>query len=227
MPQPAKAPANQAMQEAFKVDLPQGGELILRTQDEVDMWDRTADAYVKEYRLTKTNDLLLLSAILSQSLSMFRAQQRLNGMEPEKDAAGVPTGRYIEVPVDSKVLSASQGAITKASEEIRNIEKALGVDKKTRESGGAYNVADYITQLKEAGHAMGIHISERFKLYEEVMMEARWKIRLLRNGDPEDRQHHNVSEDKIIDWLEAELAKIEAKDQEYATNKGHLYLGKL
>jgi hypothetical protein len=217
----------QQLEGAFEVDLPQGGKLILKTQDEVDQWDMTAKAYIAEYRLTKTNDLILLGAILSQNLTMFRAQQRLNGMVPEKDAAGVPTGRYIEEPVDSKTLSSSQSAITKASEEIRALEKALGIDKKTREAGGAYNVADYISTLKRAGHEMGIHISERFKFYEDVMMEARWKIRLLRNGDPEDRLHHNVSEEKIIDWLEQKLADAEQLDVEYAANKGHLYLGKL
>lgn len=212
---------------AFEVKLPQGGTLILKTQDEVDAWDRTSDAYIKEYRLTKANDLILLSAILSQSLTMFRAQQRLNGMVAEKDQAGVPTGRYIEEEVDPKTLAASQGAITKASEEIRALEKALGIDKKSREAGGAYNVADYIATLKKAAHEMGIHISERFKFSEDVMMEARWKIRLLRNGDPEDRQHHDVSPDKIIDWLEKKLAEAEQVDIDFAKNKGHLYLGKL
>lgn len=227
MPQPNTGGSPASMAEAFRVDLPQGGELILKSQDEVDMWDRTSKAYVTEYRLTKTNDLILLSAILSQNLAMFRAQHRLNGMVPEKDAAGVPTGRYKEEAVDAKTLSASQGAISKASEEIRNLEKALGVDKKTRESGGAYNVADYLTNLKQASHAMGIHISERFKFYEDAMMEARWKIRLLRNGDPEDRQHHNVSEEKIIDWLEGKLAEAEEVDREYAADKGKIFLGKL
>lgn len=223
----AKVAQSQAFKQAFKVELPAGGELVLQTQDEVDMWDRTAAAYVKEYRLTKTNDLVLLGAILSQNLALFRAQQRLNGMEPEVDQVGVPTGRYKSVPVDAKILSSSQAAITKASEEIRNLEKALGTDKKTRESGGAYNVADYLTTLKKAAHQMGVHISERFKAYEDVAMEARWRIRLLRNGDPEDRQHHDISEAKIIDWLEKRLAELEEVDREFAANKGKVFLGKL
>lgn len=191
------------------------------------MWDRTSKAYISEYRLSKTNDLVLLGAILSQNLSLFRAQQRLNGMEPELDRAGVPTGRYISVPVSVKDLSASQGAITRASEEIRNLERALGIDKKTREAGGAYNVADYITTLKRAAHQMGVHISERFKFYEDMAMEARWRVRLLRNGDPEDRQHHDVSEAKIIDWLEKKLAEAEQVDRDFAANKGKMFLGKL
>lgn len=223
----ANAPANQQFEEGFQVNLPAGGVLHLKTQEEVDMWDRTAAAYVKEYRLSKANDLVALGAILSQNLTLFRAQQRLNGMEAELDQAGVPTGRYKSIQVDAKTLSASQGAITKASIEIRELEKSLGIDKKTREAGGAYNVADYLTNLKKAAHEMGVHISERVKFYEDVMMEARWKIRLLRNGDPEDRQHHDISEAKILDWLEKKLAEAEQVDKDYAADKGKIFLGKL
>src|SRR4051812_4316288 len=79
----------------FEVDLPSGtGKLQLRTQDEVSHWEELADKYVKEYGLSKANDLALLGAILSQHLVMYRAQQRMNGMAPETDSSGVPTGRY-------------------------------------------------------------------------------------------------------------------------------------
>jgi hypothetical protein len=220
--------ANEAsLQEAFKVELPAGGELVLMTQEEVDVWERTKTSYVLDYRLTKTNDLVLLGAILSQNLTLFRAQQTLNGMKPQLDAAGVPTGLYEAIEVTAKTTAAAQKAITTASEEIRALEKALGIDKKTREAGGAYNVADYIATLKQAAKSMGIHISERFLFYENVMMEARWQIRLLRNGDPEDKLHHNVSEANVIKWLEDRLAEAEEIDREYAANEGKLYLGKL
>ena len=78
----------------FQVDLPAGGTLILRTQEEVDLWDDLHDKYVKEYGLSKANDLALLGAILAQHLTIFRAQQRMTGMIPETDGQGVPTGRY-------------------------------------------------------------------------------------------------------------------------------------
>jgi hypothetical protein len=211
----------------FHVDLPAGGKLVLKTQDEVDMWDQTRDAYIQDYRLAKTNDLVLLGAILTQNLAMFRAQQRMNGMEPELDSADVPTGRYKQVPVKAADITGAQKQIISASEEIRQLEKALGIDKKTREAGGAYNVADYIATLKKAGHQMGVHLTKRQKAYEAVMMEARWKVRLFRNGDPEDRQHHAISPENIIDWLEEEMEKLEDLDRKFANEVGKLYVGKL
>lgn len=212
----------------FSVTLPAGGELVLHTQDEVDMWEQSAEKYTKEYRLTKPNDLVLLGVILTQNLALFRAQQQINGMEPEFDPSGIPTGRYKKITNQKSADRTAQQKITiEASKEIRELEKALGIDKKTRESGGAHNVADYLTKLKKAAHMYGVHISKRMKRYEQTMMEARWKIRLLRNGDPEDLKEHDISEASIVKWLEDELVELEEADKLYAKEKGRIYLGQL
>lgn len=210
-----------------EVDLPAGGKLALRTQDEVDLWEELADKYVKDYGLTKSNDLALLGAILSQHLSLFRAQQRSNAMIPETDTAGVPTGRYLIDP-NSKPqdVASAQSAITKASAEIREMEKTLGIDKKTREAGGVFNIADYITTLKRAAHKMGVHIQKRLKLYEGFNNDLSWRIRLLRNGDEEDRAQHGITEKSIIEFCEQEIAKIEIEDKKYA-KKHAIFVGKL
>lgn len=211
----------------FEVNLPAGGKLVLQTQDEVDMWDESSKKYQSDYRLTKSNDLVLLGAILTQNLALFRAQQRLNGMEPEFDKAGIPTGRYKKSSITAKDTSAAQTSIIKASEEIRNIEKALGIDKKSREAGGAFTVADYIATAKKAAHQFGIHVAKRNKAYEEFVMELRWKVRLLRNGDAEDLQHHNLNPDSILSWAEDEMVKLEAIDKQFAKEKGKVFIGQL
>lgn len=217
----------QPPQQTFDVDLPAGGKMHLHSVEEQDMFVETRDKYMKDYNLTKTNDLVLLGAILTQQLVMFRAQQRLNGMEPEMDGAGVPTGRYKIVEVKPQAMGHAQNTVIKAATEIRDIEKALGIDKKTREAGGQHTVANYITHVKKAGHQMGVHISKRTKAYEKFVMELRWKIRLLRNGDPEDRQYHNISPASILDWAEQELARLEEVDKKFAKEKGKVFIGKL
>jgi hypothetical protein len=222
----ATAPAQQP--NLFEVDLPSGGKLVLHTQDEVDMWQQASQKYTAEYRLTKPNDLVLLGAILTQNLALFRAQQEINGMEPEFDASHVPTGRYVKIQNQKSAdRSAAQRLTIEASKEIRELEKALGIDKKTRESGGAHNVADYVTKLKKAGHQFGVHISKRMKFYEATMMEARWKIRLLRNGDPEDLKEHDLTPETLIDWLEKQLEEAEEMDKKFAAEKGRIFAGKL
>lgn len=170
------------------------------------MWDSTHKRYIADYHLTKANDLILLGAILSQALIMYRAQVDLS---------------------DPKKAQPAQAKIQKTAEEIRSLEKALGIDKKTREAGGQHTVLDYITRAKRAAHEKGVHISDRVKAYEALAMEARWKIRLLRNGDDEDRRHHGITEKAIINWLEGELADLEEKDKKWAREKGRIFVGRL
>jgi hypothetical protein len=213
---------------AFEVELPGGGVLHLQTQEEVDLWERSRERYIQSYGLNEQNDLLLLGAVLSQQLAMFRAQQRMNGMQPEFDAAGLPTGRYVKsTDLKASDVTAAQSIITKAAGEIRELEKALGIDKKTREQGGQETVRGYVLTLKAAAREYGLHVSERMKRYEGVCMEARWKLRLLRNGDVEDRAYHNLTPDNILTWLEEELAGLERFDQEFGRHYAKAYLGRV
>jgi hypothetical protein len=124
-------------------------------------------------------------------------------------------------------LSASQTTITKAAEEIRELEKALGVDKKTREAGGQHTVANYITDLKAAAREYGIHLSRRLLAYEKFCMDLRWRLRLLANGDAEDRAYHDLTPEKVLKWAAEELAALEEVDRKYAREKGRIYAGRL
>lgn len=200
-------PTRPAPKGQFEVDLPVGGaRLSLKTADEVSLWTDMHQRYLTDYGLSKANDLILLGAILSQNVAMFRAQLDLG--DPKKAPAAITM-------------------IGKAAEQIRDLEKALGIDKKTREAGGQHTVADYVTRLKRAAHEKGVHISERVKRYEAFAMECRWKLRLLRNGDEEDRAYHNLSEKAIIEWMEQELAKIEEADKKWSKDVGKVFVGKL
>jgi hypothetical protein len=210
----------------FGVDLPAGGRLTLNSVEEVDLWEESAKRYLQDYQLSQQNDLLLLGAILSQQLAMFRAQQRMNGMKPQLDEKGVPTGQYVRSELKVNEMGAAQTTIIKASTEIRELEKALGIDKKTREQGGAHTVQNYVTTLKKAAREYGIHLNERMKAYEKVSMDARWKLRLLRNGDPEDRAYHKLTPQAFCDWLEGELAKLEEIDKTYARDKHAVFVGR-
>lgn len=170
------------------------------------MWNDAMRRYIADYALVKANDLILLGAILSQALIMYRAQNDL---------------------LDPKRAGPAQTRIQKAAEEIRNLEKALGIDKKTREQGGKHTTADFIATLKRAAHEKGVRISERTKQYEAFMMELRWKIRLLRNGDDEDRRHHAITRESVLRWAEEELARLEEDEKTWAKEKGKIFVGRL
>lgn len=211
----------------YEVQLPAGGAMYLQSPEEVDMWEKSGARYIEDYHLIKTNDLVLLGAILQQQVTMFRAQRMLNGMQPELDSGGVPTGRYVAIEMEADETAHLLKMLNTASGQIMGIEKALGIDKVTRESGGQVSVSNYLRTLKAAAHERGIHISKRTLKYEKFVNDLRTRLRMLNNLDAEDRAYHNITPDAILAWCSEELKSLEEADKKFAKEKGRLYIGKL
>jgi hypothetical protein len=212
----------------FEVELPGGiGKLHVRSVEEVEIWDNSMERYKEDYQLTKQNDLVLLGVILQNQLIVYREQTAMNGMKQEVDASGIPTGNWQLVDVDGDEMAAHMTVLNKAAAEITRVEKVLGIDKATRESGGAYTVENYLRTLKRAGHARGIHISKRALAYEEFANQLRWRLRGLKNWDAEDRAYHKLTPETVLDWCREELSALEEIDKKFAREVGKLYIGKL
>lgn len=212
---------------AFEVNTPTGAKLLLRSQEEVEYYNELAKAYLEDYRLHRVSEKVLLSSILAQALNIYRCQAELVGIREKVDAGGIGLGEYEEVKLSPADRTGLQKQIGEATKEIREIEKQLGIDKKSRDAGGAETTADYLTMLKRAAHRMGVHINKRVKLYEEFAMQMRWRLRLLRNGDDEDRRYHNISEANICAWAENVLKQLENYDKKFAKDQAKLFAGKL
>jgi hypothetical protein len=211
----------------FAVSLPGGGTLHLQTSDEVDMWEESAKRYIEDYSMEAQNDLMLLGAILTQQLALYRAQMKMTGTKAEIDDEGQPTGRYVQTESSNAEMNAAQTTVIKAADQIRELEKALNVDRKSREAGGQHTIASYVETLKEAARKYGIHLSKRVQAYEAFTQALQWRLRLLRNGDAEDRAYHDLTPARICDWAEAELKKLEEVDRQYAREVGSLYVGRV
>ena len=220
--------ANPVQQTAhLMVDLPAGGQIPLKTQEEVDLWNESMQKYIDDYQLVQQNDLNLLGAVLIQQVILFRSQLTLSGMEYEVDASGQLTGRLIPAQLKAQQISSAQSTLIKCSDEIQKIEKSLGIDKKTREAGGQHTVQNYVLTLKGIAREYGIHLSQRVIEYERVIMDARQRLRILENADDEDRAYHHITPESICDWLRDECAKLEVIDKEFAKTKHALFLGKV
>lgn len=191
---------------SFKVELPAGGFLELGSAEEVDLWTHNAKRYIEDYGIVKQNDLVLLGTLLTQSLTLFRAQAQLASAEKVPEA---------------------HNRVNKATEQIQATEKALGIDKKSRDQGGHFGVAEYLATAKKAAHEKGVRIAARTKAYEAFVNELSWRVRLLRNGDAEDRQHHGLSEESLINWCEAQIRDLAEQEMKWAHEKGKVFVGRL
>ncbi len=211
----------------FQVALPAGGVLHLQTPDEVDFWNASAEKYAEEYVLSKQNDLIQLGQLLQQQVILFRCQTAVNGMEPDLDPGGIPTGSYRKIELDAGEQAVYQKMMGDASKEMRAIEKSLGIDKATREHGGTHTVDGFVKTLKRAAHLRGVHITQRTLEYEKVINELRVRLRLWYNADDEDKKYHNVSPKTILDWLLAECDRLAEVDRKYNNEQGKLFVGEL
>lgn len=206
------------------VDLPAGGTLHMQTLDEVDLFEKQRERYVDDYGISQPNDLFILGALLQQQILAYRAQQSLSGLEPQFDANELPTGHYVKSQKPDKDAAKK---LVDATNQIRTLEQALGVDKKSRESGGQYTVADYLKTLKAAGHAYGVHISKRVLILEAIFNDMSWRVRLLQNGDAEDRSYHDLTPDNFIKWIAEKVKEVEDADKKFAAEKGKTFVGKV
>lgn len=211
----------------FEVQLPGGGVMYLQSAEEVDLWEKSHSHYVDDYHLTKTNDLVLIGGLLQQQILLFRAQRTLNGMVPETDNAGVPTGRYVLVHMDEDAMGAASKRLNASLDQIQKLEKTLGIDKVSRESGGHYSLDNYLRTLKRAAHERGVHISKRVIGYEGFVQELSTRLRMLHNLDTEDRNYHGISETSVLKWAEEEIERLAELDRTFARDKGRLYVGQL
>lgn len=217
------------MSQNFTLPLPGGGNLHLQSLEEVDLLTTQKKSYENEYTFDKLNDRVLLGTLLTQQLALYRSQQTLSGMVAEFDMNDRPTGKMIRAnpPPKPAELKNAQESINTATDQIMKLEKSLGIDKKTRESGGQHTVQNYLLALKKAAQKMGIHINERTKAYEAFAMELRTKLRILHNADAEDRQYHGITEKTVLSWAQDQLDELEDIDKKFAQTHGELWRGKL
>jgi hypothetical protein len=211
----------------FQVELPAGGKLYMLSAEEVELWQTSATRYTEDYHLVNTNDLHVLGAILQQQVLAYRAQFLVNGMVAQVDANGVPTGQYAQTKQSADDMKTAQKMLTEATDQIAKLEKVLGIDKASREAGGQVSVQTYVRTLKRAAHERGIHISKRVEAYEAFVQDLTWRLRVLRNADPEDRAYHDITPDKICEWAEKEVLSLAEVDRKFAAERGALYVGKL
>lgn len=195
------------MSDDFDVEVPGGGTIQVKDEAEVDFWNKTVNGYIRDYDIENQNDLAAIGSIATQSLFKYRAQREA--------AAGEGNARDVQIRVE------------KSEEAIEKIEKRLGIDKRSRDKDAQNDTATHMSIVKQACLAKGIRISERTLEFERIMKEASWKLRILLHGDAEDRREMGLTERSFLEWLERELAEVDARDDEWDKEQGALVVGTL
>lgn len=205
-------------------ELPGGGTVTLMNIGEVNYFETIKSRYLDEFPLTKPNDLSRMSQLIMAELTAYRLMQDAAGQRAQYDAAGNLIGLAVVDPIERDFAMTN---LPKVQDEIRKLENALRIDKKTREGSGQHEVKNYIENLKSAAAEYGVHLSERYTYYDETMNELSWMLRVLDNADKEDRDYHKVSEEGILKYVRERLSAKEQMDIDFAKAKQSVWVGSI
>jgi hypothetical protein len=207
--------------------LPHGGTITLQNPEEVAYFRGLKKEYEAEYAslLLKPNDRNRLSQLINFELIAHRYTQRMMGTVNVYDGNGNITGIEKVDPVEMNLITQN---LPKVQDEIRKLEGALKIDKRTREGSGEGDIRNYMETLKKAAINYKVHLSKRYEAYDEFVNETRWRLRVIRDADNEDRAYHGLdTPEKFFDWMNEQLRELEEIDKEFAVNKQALWLGKV
>ena len=205
--------------------MPNGGTITMLNPEEVAYYREMRSKYEKEYAglLTKPNDINRLSQLLSFELTAHRYTQRMVGSVTQYNDAGEVVG--IEL-VDALEMASISQTLPKVQEEIRKLEQALKIDKRTREGSSEGDIKNYMESLKRAAIQYKVHLSERYTAFDEFVNELKWRMRVLANPDEEDRKYHGVeTAEKLCVWIEGQLNDLTEIDKKFANDKQSLWTG--
>lgn len=204
--------------------LPGGGSITMLDPQEVDFFETLKKQYLKEYAISKPNDLARLSQLLMAELAAHRMTKKMAGQTARYDAKGQFTGYE---KVDDEEMASVLKSLPQIQSEIRSLEQHLRLDKKSREGHGQNEVKEYMETLKRAAKQYGVHLSERYTKYDEFRNELSWKLRVLDNADDKDRTYHNITAETVLQYCRDHVAEMDDFDKAFAHDKQSIWVGKI
>lgn len=181
----------------YNVDLPSGQTFEVMTITEADQAEKLIKGYMDVFEFTNTSDLEDLSKIVCNEILIHRWNVWLSS---GKD--------YNGLNADAKDLTKWRN---EASTETRQLKKAMGIDKSTRDkTQGDDSPHQYLIKLRSRALEMGIHRDKQVAKAIEIMNEAISLQEFHDNCTEEERIRFSATAEDIVTWLR-EVASPEFK----------------
>lgn len=183
---------------------PSGAKFQVLTEQEKDWFEDVATRYLKDNKFTNVTDLQDLDRILTMELLCYRWNQWLT-LEVD----------YFGGSVNAQDL---QKSIKDYSTEIRQLKKALGIDKGSRDKDKGESVAAYLEDLRVRAAEFGVMRNEQavkaITLAQEMIALLTWHD----NCTEEERRENDIEAHDLIEWIRTifmpEFQEIDAKFRE-------------
>lgn len=175
----------------YPVVTPSGGSVNLMTQEESDWYMDRRDQYVDQNKFTNQSDLNDLDRVIFMEVMINRWSTWITqGFD------------YFMTRVDESKI---QQQIAEYSKELRQVKKALGLDKVSRDSSKVESVGDYINQLLQRAKEFGYHRNHQYETAVTLIYQLKTMVETYERCDDEEREDLDLSMESIFEWIKENM----------------------
>jgi hypothetical protein len=190
-----------AERSTIKVHGPSGAAYEVIHESEKDYWESIVTRYLHDYRFTNINDLQDLDRVVSTELLLYRYQLWL---QLEKDY----WGQSIDISETNKYTK-------EKSAELRQIKKALGIEKSAREKDQGDSVAAYIEDLRVRAHEFGVMRNEQAEKAITLWQELIALMTFHDKCTPQERKEQHIEIEDLIKWIRMTIPEFQEIDKKF------------
>lgn len=184
--------SNPVGMQLFPTKTATGSEISLMTAAEAQWYSDRRDQYMEANHFVNVSDLLDLDRLLMMEAMVYRWSAWLGqGFD------------YHGAFVNEKELKESLGSF---STEIRQLKKALGIDKVGRDAAKGEDVASFIMTLGDRAREFGVHRNMQYELAVTLLYEIQSKVLTYWRADDRERRELGLSAEGICEWLRDDVA---------------------
>lgn len=190
---------------------PAGGTWIALTPDEQRFFEDLCRKYTEDYAFQNVSDLADLERVIQGEVLSQRYNRYLSTGED-----------YWGDPISVKEY---EDALKSKSGELRQLKKALGIDRSSRQKDSSESLSDYVGKLLERAREFGVMRNQQTTAVLTTFMELRALITLHDNCTEEERRTQGATMEDIFDWLrEYVFTEFDLIDKEFIENQQRYWI---
>lgn len=193
---------------------PAGGTWIALTKDEQRFFEDLCRKYTDDYAFQNVSDLADLERVIQGEVLSQRYNRYLSTGED-----------YWGDPISVKEY---EDALKSKSGELRQLKKALGIDRSSRQKDSSESLSDYVGKLLERAREFGVMRNQQSTAVLTTFMELRALITLHDNCSEEERRTQGATMEDIFAWLrDYAFPEFDLIDKDFVENHQRYWIQSL
>ncbi len=190
---------------------PAGGKFTVITKSEEKNFKELCKRYTADNKFTNVSDLQDLERIIHMEVIHLRYS---NWLSTETD--------YVGEAVNIKEVAS---LLKEFSGELRQLKKAIGIDRTSRQRDQGESLSDFIEDLKERAAEFGVHRENQLTNALTLFNELHGLVTLHDNCLPDERKKLRCREEDIMRWIrETAIPKYVELDQHFIDNNQRFWV---